>query len=73
MDWIDIKKQVPPDGHKPYLTTRKTINGRLYVETRWFRYSDGSYKTAIWEGKCPGEIVAWMPLPKPFREQEGIR
>lgn len=64
-EWISVKDRMPPDGHKPYLTCRKTVKGRTVIESRYLHTSYESPCVAYWEGKKNGEVTHWMPLPEP--------
>lgn len=64
-EWISVKKKMPPDGHRPYLTCRRTPKGRIVIETRYLTHSYYSPHECYWEGKKVGEVTHWMPLPEP--------
>ena len=68
--WIPYSERKPPDEINPH-----TMDYKLYVcscdfgvskDVRAYKYGDGHF----WNG--PGTVdeyvVAWMPLPKPYRE-----
>ena len=44
---------------KPYLVTYRTLKGRLYV-------TKVNIKNGRIQGKIGGEVIAYMPLPKPY-------
>lgn len=44
---------------KPYLVTYQTIKGRRYV-------AKVNIKNGRIQGKVNGEVVAYMPVPKPY-------
>ena len=69
-EWISVKDRLPEAGHKPYLTCRKTIKGRIVIESRYLHTSYESPCVAYWEGKKNGEVTHWMPLPEPPKESE---
>jgi len=47
--------------NKPYLVTYKSLSGKRYVK------KVNIYHGLI-RGKVGGDVVAWMPLPKPYME-----
>lgn len=64
--WIPVSERVP-EKHKDVIATVK-YNGFLGMYGTWL-------KTAFiddygeWNGECiGGEVIAWMPLPKPYKE-----
>lgn len=60
MEWIPVTERLPEkDGD--YLVTSYTYDkSKVYVATRFF--VDGEWLF------CGKEIVAWMELPKPYKE-----
>lgn len=67
-EWISVKDRLPEPGHKPYLTCRKTVKGRILIESRYLHVSYTTPHVAYWEGKKNGEVTHWMPLPEPPEE-----
>ncbi len=57
--WIPVSERLPEESGE-YLIT---IKDRTYLEISWFYPSnkEWSYRNA--------EIIAWMPLPKPYKER----
>lgn len=69
--WIPVSERLP-DKNGKYLVTEKHFafddkkhNGysRLYVDK--IEFSDGSFHRASFI-----EVIAWMPLPEPYKEAE---
>ncbi len=48
---------------KPYLVTYQTIKGRCYV-------TKVNIKNGRIQSKVNGEVIAYMPLPKPYTKEE---
>lgn len=69
--WIPIKYELPcvydcplPDDGQDVLIT--TCNGNVVVDTFCREYGDGCY----FETYCDdGDVVAWMPLPEPYKAE----
>ena len=64
--WIPVSERLP-EKHKDVITTVK-YSGFMGMYGRWL-------KTAFiddygeWNGECiGGEVIAWMPLPEPYKE-----
>ena len=82
MGWIDLKDKYPPEG----LLVLVEMSGRSLNENGCIVISDHSFNLASWivpygsEGKWVfhgqdysfPEVYAWMPLPEPYRESEGV-
>lgn len=58
--WIPISEQLPVNG-KIVLVTRQCQNKNWYVE------QDEYYDDTGFESGADENIVAWMPLPEPYR------
>lgn len=63
--WISVKERLPEEHHAVlvYCTERKNAYCAYLEENQWWIF--GAYREKITE-----EIVAWMPLPEPYREVE---
>lgn len=64
--WIPVSERLP-EKNKDVITTVK-YSGFMGMYGRWL-------KTAFiddygeWNGECiGGEVIAWMPLPEPYKE-----
>ena len=65
MEWISVKDRLP----EPYVIVLCCTN-KGYVDTDSFgRYSKVFLKCDDMEGKV-GQVIAWMPLPEPPREEK---
>ena len=60
--WISVKERLPKQslGVLVWCPTRKNIYCAYYEEKQWWIFG------AYWE-KVTEEVVAWMPLPKPYK------
>jgi hypothetical protein len=62
--WIPVSERLPEEGR--YLTT--IINGELRYEMICDYYENGRWCP---DDQCASDnVVAWMPLPKPYEPQE---
>ena len=68
--WIPVKERLPAVEKKSYLVTYQAKNGRRYVKEAYCEYTGESPYAAYWTKKNKGEVIAWMPLPEPYREDE---
>lgn len=63
--WIRVTEKLPSDNGEPVLVT--TVNGILFIavyepeEKVWWHFD---YEYMV-------DVIAWMPLPKPYREESG--
>lgn len=64
--WIPVSERLPEE-HKAVIATVK-YNGFLGMYGTWLKTAFiGDY--GEWNGECiGGEVIAWMPLPKPYKE-----
>lgn len=69
-EWIPCSEQMPEEYNRVLVTV--LVDGEREVDTAITggTYIDGFFDTHIdWdEGNSP-HILAWMPLPKPYKEQ----
>jgi hypothetical protein len=68
-EWVPCKtinqcyiRDLKDCGDKPYLVTYVTLRGRRYVK------KVNIYHGRI-QGKVGGDVIAWMPLPAPYKEE----
>ena len=62
--WIPCTERLPKLGEKVLASTRKTCFVQVYKgiysePTRW-----------AWEHRSIKKIIAWMPLPEPYKETD---
>ena len=69
MRWIPVREQMP-EMHKSYLVTYLTLKGNLRVKEAYCEHISTTPWVCDWSKKINGEVIAWMPLPKPY-ESEG--
>ncbi|RJW41965.1 DUF551 domain-containing protein [Anaerobutyricum hallii] len=58
--WISVAEQLPENG-EIVLVTRKYRNEKWYVE------QDEYYEDTGFDSGADEDIIAWMPLPEPYR------
>lgn len=65
--WIPVNKELPKkDGE--YLVT---VGGDPDVDTAWFYYGHWiPFCSIINQFGCTVKVIAWMPLPEPYEEEE---
>lgn len=64
-EWIPCSERLPDESGKYLVTCRKF--GKL--ETTWNIFYGGDHASWLWND----EIIAWMPLPEPWRgEVDGV-
>lgn len=64
--WIPVSERLP-EKNKDVITTVK-YSGFMGMYGRWLKtaFIDGYGE---WNGECiGGEVIAWMPLPEPYKE-----
>jgi len=72
--WTPCSEELPKAGVRYQVTFENGEVGYADFRNKIF-LSDGSVKENVWETdpyyKDDGEVIAWMPLPKPYREERG--
>lgn len=65
-NWIPVSERLP-EKYKDVITTVK-YKGFLGMYGTWLKTAFiGDY--GEWNGECiGGEVIAWMPLPEPYKE-----
>lgn len=71
--WIPVNKMMPKAGECDGFVARYYLVQNEYGDMMVARYThDGYWEQMYQYGPCADEIVAWMPLPKPYKaESEG--
>ncbi len=64
--WIPCNKQLPEEQGL-YLVTELEFE-RIEIDIRYFNI-DGDNK--FWSGWGDDPVLAWMPLPAPYKEEAG--
>ena len=64
--WIPVSERLP-EKHKDVIATVK-YSGFCGMYGKWLKTASiNDY--GEWNGECiGGEVIAWMPLPKPYKE-----
>ena len=63
--WIPVSERLPDVGQKVLASTNKTCFTQVFKGT-----SGASNSSWWWEKKTIKHIVAWMPLPDPYKEDK---
>lgn len=63
--WISCDERLPEVGQKVLASTNKTCFTQVFKGT-----SGASNSSWWWEKKTIKHIVAWMPLPDPYKEDK---
>ena len=61
--WIPVSERLPAVGQKVLASTNKTCFTQVFKGT-----SGASNSSWWWEKKTIKHIVAWQPLPEPYKE-----
>ena len=62
--WIPCSERLPEDSRDVILTTRSSVVG-----VGCFTASDGKWVQWYSGGGILVDVIAWMPLPEPYREE----
>lgn len=71
--WIKTSEQLPPEPQ--YLHSNHylaTVDNNQVVSVDYVKTNVRNKEVIRWEwiGRiCPWEIIAWMPFPEPFKEE----
>lgn len=69
--WIPVSEKLPKTGEYVGNVAKYYLVQNEYGDMLVARYTHGEYWEQIYQLKPIGdEIVAWMPLPKPYKPQE---
>ena len=70
--WIPVTERLPEAGIRYQVTFESGEVGYADFRNKIFFY-DGSAKENVWEidryYEDDGEVIAWMPLPEPYRKE----
>lgn len=70
--WIPVSERLPKAGEYVGDVAKYYLVQNEYGDMLVARYTHSEYWEQIYQLKPIGdEIVAWMPLPKPYEPQEG--
>lgn len=58
-----------PEERKVYLVTYETSGGKRYVRDLQTNYVGSTPPYIGWSKKVNGNVLAWMPMPEPYREE----
>ena len=64
-EWIPIEKKKPPYDKAVLFTMDEFFGGEMIVGHRENEFGEDIYTTGEF-GSATVEVVAWMPLPKPY-------
>lgn len=70
--WIPVKERLPDKEGKTYLVTYQTPSGRYHVKEAYCEYVGETPRMAYWTKRINGEVIAWMPLPEPYRQEDAV-
>lgn len=69
-------KNNDPKSYYQYIVGKHFIGTAYYLNGKWFWYSSTMEDLLAEYGRCDGEefdeaieVVAWMPLPEPYKEE----
>ena len=68
-------KNIDPESYYQYIVGKHFIGTAHYKSGKWYWYSSVTEDLLAEYGKCDSEefdeaieVVAWMPLPEPYKE-----
>ena len=72
--WIPVAERLPEDGINPFTQDAYiypvTVDFDGRQDVRYYSFCHGH-----WQNQGPGEmddlVIAWMPRPEPYKEEEG--
>ena len=66
--WISVKDKLPTETGK-YLVTVKKLTGYWILKNNVF-VCDYQFDDFIFQGWEDNKVIAWQPLPQPYKENE---
>ena len=69
-EWIPCSERLPSEQGQ-YLVTTYAYNDYYYVDTLSFHKGKFYETDDEWGDIVDNDVVAWMPLPKPYGERKG--
>lgn len=69
--WIPVTERLPEDEKAVlvYEAGNENIFLAIYEDGRWKSF-DPTYKETYFDETIYGHIIAWMPLPEPYKEEQ---
>lgn len=72
--WIPVSERMPKPGEGVGLVSRYYLVQNEYGDMMVARYTRNRHWEQMYQyGPCADEIVAWMPLPKPYKAESEDR
>ena len=68
--WIPVSERLPEKVHDKYLVTMKHRTLNEYCIDCRNLYSDYQFEYASAFERHNWEVIAWMPLPEPYKEDD---
>ena len=67
--WIPVSERLPEESDYYMAYIYNEILNKYYCRSEWFSINNNYY--GEWNGECiGGEVIAWMYLPEPYKEDE---
>lgn len=69
--WIPVSERLPEDDYAVLVYEANHNNNFLaiYEDGRWKSF-DPTYKATYFDETIYWHIIAWMPLPEPYKEEQ---
>lgn len=69
--WIPVSERLPEESDYYMACIYNEIQEKSYCRSEWFSINNNYYGEMVWiDLKSYEKVIAWMPLPEPYKEEE---
>lgn len=69
--WVPVSERLPEESDYYMACIYNEISNKYYCRSEWFSINNNYYGELVWiDLKSYEKVVAWMPLPEPYKEDE---